>query len=559
MNPADSLLPPALRLLIRLHARAFFRRLIRKANGVKGVIMTVVGAILLVLWFGSALLSMVGGRKGFASASAETVAAVVQTMPVVMLGVCLLSLLLSPGGKGIAFTPAETDHLFPAPFTRRQLLLYRLARQMMGALIGAIFFGVGMRRLAISWAGTYVAAVLLLIFLFVFSTTVSLAFQLIAEKVSASRFRIAVITLAAAAGGIALWFAPVPDADPERARDQLRAFVDTATRLRDSPVTQTLALPFKPFAYALTAARWSDLLLWTAASASVVLATLMLALRLDADFLEASAANAAKTHAIVTRARKAGGVYVVPGGNRWRIPLIAGFGPAGAVAWRQAVTALRSIRGVMILLLCGCLGIAPLMVVKGLKDPTPALLPLLAIVTFMGTALFRFDFRADVDRLDQLKSLPASPLALTLGQLATPVLLLTFFQSAILLTIAFFRPDRAPYALAGLAFAPLVSLTLAAVENLAFLLFPHRGTPTPGDLTALARNALITLAKFALLALAAAAAVGGFFGIRALTASPPLALLTAWLLTAAIILSTLPLVAKAFTAHDPASDTAPAA
>ena len=53
---------------------------------------------------------------------------------------------------------------------------------------------------------------------------------------------------------------------------------------------------------------------------------------------------------------------------------------------------------------------------------------------------FKFDFRRDVDRLTVLKSLPISPTAVTLGQLAVPVLLCTLFQVAVLLIAIVVRP-----------------------------------------------------------------------------------------------------------------------
>ncbi len=67
----------------------------------------------------------------------------------------------------------------------------------------------------------------------------------------------------------------------------------------------------------------------------------------------------------------------------------------------------------------------------------PMLCSIVAALVFYSFLLLpsalMLDFRRDVHRLDVLKSLPLHPLAVTLGQLATPVLLSTMFQWTVLL------------------------------------------------------------------------------------------------------------------------------
>ncbi len=50
------------------------------------------------------------------------------------------------------------------------------------------------------------------------------------------------------------------------------------------------------------------------------------------------------------------------------------------------------------------------------------------MLTLLLTRMVAFDFRGDLDSMDWLKSLPLRPISITLGQLATPVLLLTAIQ-----------------------------------------------------------------------------------------------------------------------------------
>ena len=99
----------------------------------------------------------------------------------------------------------------------------------------------------------------------------------------------------------------------------------------------------------------------------------------------------------------------------------------------------------------------------------------LAFYSFLllPTAL-KFDFRRDVDRLATLKSLPISPLAITVGQLAVPVLLCTLFQVGVLLVAMVVRPYPIWLGLAALVLLVPINVLIFATENLIFLLYPYR-------------------------------------------------------------------------------------
>ena len=87
---------------------------------------------------------------------------------------------------------------------------------------------------------------------------------------------------------------------------------------------------------------------------------------------------------------------------------------------------------------------------------------------------FKFDFRRDVNRLATLKCLPISSTAVTLGQLAVPVLLCTLFQTSVLLIALATRPYHPGLlALAVLVLVP-TNVLIFSLENLIFLLYPYR-------------------------------------------------------------------------------------
>ncbi len=99
----------------------------------------------------------------------------------------------------------------------------------------------------------------------------------------------------------------------------------------------------------------------------------------------------------------------------------------------------------------------------------------LAFYTFLllPTAL-KFDFRRDVDRMSLIKSFPASPAAVTIGQLTVPVFICTVFQLSVLLAAMAAHPYHPLLLLAALAVLIPANVVVFALENVFFLLYPYR-------------------------------------------------------------------------------------
>lgn len=91
----------------------------------------------------------------------------------------------------------------------------------------------------------------------------------------------------------------------------------------------------------------------------------------------------------------------------------------------------------------------------------------------LPTAL-KFDFRRNIDRVLIYKRLPLRPLAITLGNLATPTLSLTLFQVAVM-GIAHSCSAASWFAIfVTLALLAPVNLLVIALENLTFVYYPYR-------------------------------------------------------------------------------------
>ena len=89
-------------------------------------------------------------------------------------------------------------------------------------------------------------------------------------------------------------------------------------------------------------------------------------------------------------------------------------------------------------------------------------------------AALRFDFRRDVDRMAVLKSLPLSPLAITVGQLAAPIVACTLFQLVVVCVALAVRPFPVSWLVLTLLILLPANTLIFALENLIFLLYPYR-------------------------------------------------------------------------------------
>ena len=81
----------------------------------------------------------------------------------------------------ISFTPAEVDFLFPAPFHRRELLIYKLVKLFIGSVFMALFFSMSCLLYLNSWLSAFVGIFLTLVFTQLLALAVALAGQIVAE------------------------------------------------------------------------------------------------------------------------------------------------------------------------------------------------------------------------------------------------------------------------------------------------------------------------------------------------------------------------------------------
>ncbi len=544
----------ALILLLRLRFRGALRKLWRKVSTAKGLLMTVAGLAFFAIMIVPSLLTTSSMPPEFAE---RQIAGFLRFGPFFFLAYCLLILILSPGDKAFAFTPAEVSFLFPGPFGRRSLLAYKIGGNLALTTLGGGFMLFAFRGYCRTWFAGYVGLVLAFGFLQLFQIGVTVAGQAIGAAASTWRraLGLGLVVAIALAAALTLGVRSLANLD-----------LASIMALEHAPFVRALRAPFVPFVRAIAAPRvWPDLLMWAAAGLAIDAALFAAILGLDAQYLEAAAAGSERFYARLERMRQ-GGTLVTWSrkGKVWKsvLPTLPWWGGIGPIAWRQLTTAGRDWLRALVPVLAS-LGIAGMGVFLANSsgengdrgEVAPAMGGVIVGLSLALTLLLTFDFRGDFDRMEGLKSLPIRPSRLVLGQLAAPWMLLTGSQVAGLVFLAIGAGPVPPWYWAYAAFAPLVNLLLLEIDNLIFLHFPSRPmVHTPGDIAALGRMTFMMLAKVLVggLAIGLATLVGfaawWFAGSIAAVAA-------AWVVMAATTALFVALLVMAFDGFDVASET----
>ncbi len=490
-----------------------------------------------------------------------------------LLGLVLLTVFTAAGEAAVYFTPAEVDMLFSGPFTRRELLGFKLVKTLLGILVMSAFFSVFMLSSLPYWPRAYLGILLALGMVQFLGMAMALAGQIAAEQAYTRGRRLVLAALAAAA---LLGVADVLRRSPGR------TFAEILAHLRDSPVFVALLAPFDVFTRAIFAARWfPDFAVWAAAALAIDLALLWLVFRLDAGYIESAATISQKVYERIRRTKQGGGVALPPGAGaaRLRVPGLPWLFGTGPLAWRQLLIAMRTSRHIlMATLMIGVMfssafffsqkRAAPQAVPTAVSQPGgaptegPPVVPVMGVMmifylTFLFSMQLPWAFRGDVDHIDFLKSLPIGPLRVATGELAGGVVLLTALQIVLLGALTAVSPSSWPGMLAAAAFCPPFNAMLMALNNGIFLVYPVRpSVGTTFEFQVMGRMMLFMMLQFLLLIPLAGipAAVGaGVFWLSGY--SWPAFAATSWLALAAELPALVLFVAWAFQRFDVSTET----
>lgn len=434
--------------------------------------------------------------------------------PLVLLVLVALNTL---SGRGLYFRPAEVGVLFPAPLTRRELVVFNvLARARLAALSAlwlAIVIDVGGTR----WPAVLAGAFLALLFVQVASQLCSVCVAWLAERLPPWPRR--------AVWGLALLGLLAPAARAALAASAAGPGA-AAVAAAHSPPLSVLGWAARPCLELLVARDALLALAWGVAACAIVAALVEAIARLDVAYSEAAFSRSRAFERTRARMRSGGGSLAGgPGSVRVRIPRFPRLGGAGPLAWRQCLELARNLRGVvsMILVMGVTIGVAVLAPALAEADPERTAfgarlgLGIVVLMSIVLTQNFAFDFRRDVDRMAALKALPLPAVAVASGQLIAATLFTTLLQLVGFALVAVATGAIGMRVLVALAL-PLPALSWAAVcvDNAIFLLWPYRTVPEdPGDMGFMGRNMVIMALKIGLVAaLAIAAALAGGFVAR---------------------------------------------
>jgi hypothetical protein len=532
---------PALYKLIALQGRGIARRMLRGGKSPARILALIIGAAICIGWL--ILAASPGLRQPADLNRANRVRAV---MPLALLGICIITAITSAGDKAIAFTPGEVDQLFPGPFTRRELLAYKLLKSTLGALLTASIMSIVMMKYARWWPACFVAVFLTLLLVQWTSIVLLLGGQAIGAA-AYSRLRRFIIIAAGALlfVGVRAWIAQGAGGG-ETAVYQFRA----------SSLGKFVLAPFEPFAELMTSNRAIDMAKWAGLCAVLNGGLLVLVFLLDAHYIETAINASERRYAKIQRMR--GGSFL-SGGKKsasWHLPMLPRAGGAGPIAWRQLTTAARSSRGLLVLLVIIAIGAAPTLAGHG-KQSVHLLIGLLAWLTFLCSSMLSFDFRGDVDHIESLKALPLPAWAVAAGQLVSPVLVLSLLHAIILGIAAFAVPGYRLYLLLAIPLLIPLNALLFAAENLIFLWFPSRpAAVSPGDFQVMGRKFIFMIGKMLILGTGLfVAGIGGGLTWKLSGLNVPLGALAAGIILALEVVAIIPLIAHAFWRFDPSIHT----
>lgn len=538
---------PALLKLLRLRIVGWCRRFATRGSVLRRVIGGLFVAYLLLSWIGSVVVMVLVDRKPQADP-----ALVVQVGPLVLGLLVALRLATVFTSRAMEFSPAEMEFLFPAPFTRRQLLVYKLGMGSLGGLFLSLVLAGNLMRFGASWLSAVLALGLAILFMQLAGVLAVLARQRLG-KGAYGRITLALGAVVLLAGALAA-FPSIREAGSIELGAVVRS---VAARAHDSTLARVALWPFEVFVRVLVSPPGPALAAWAGVAVAMLGVLLLGIFKLDSLYAEASVAASARSAARFDRARRSGSGFVARSAAI-RVPRLPRLGGAGPLAWRQLVTAVRTWHSVAILFaILAAVLVGSRWLAGDEAGGGSALFPILIPLYFVFSASVRFDFRGDIDHIESLKALPLRPWVVAAGQLATPVLITAAMVVFVGLFALFDLPAHASRASAWILLAcVLCSLPLAliicSVENVVFLLFPIRVvTGAAADTNSMLRHIATALLKMLLLAIAGGLLAGVGAVAWSASASRATTLGAVWLAACLLGVAGISIVASSFRRFDP--------
>lgn len=402
----------------------------------------------------------------------------------------------------IEWSPEEEALVVGGPFTTAEKLLYRFCVIFTATLPKALLTTLALWP-DLSWYGP-LALLLALVFLEVFRMVCDLSASCCSKR-GYLAYRIAVVSIAAAAiysgyqrGVSQIAGTGISQSIPMPVSQQGALILQS---IRHSPVVVFIETPFLMVADVVAGnGSHASIVLRLAGLIASILTAAWLVIRLyslheqiakQKDRRLWQAGSPAKA---ITKTTTKSATEVLP---RSLLKTIA-----GPLVWRQFKRARRYIGSLLVSMgIPAMLSCIPLFAVPNGEVAFVAVVCGVLFYTFvLLPEAIKFDFRLDMDHLVHLKMLPMSSRRIVIDQLTAPVVLAVLFQTAVILFAGLYRGVSYKLILGAVAVTSPLTVVFVALDNLVFLLYPHR--PTQEGFEAFIRTILKFTGKSMLMVLA---------------------------------------------------------
>jgi ABC-2 type transport system permease protein len=396
---------------------------------------------------------------------------------------------------GLEFSPAEIQFLFPAPVSRRQLLLYKIIRGQARLLISVVIFTIlGLRQGAVIglWAAMTVFNIYLIMARLGRARLRLAGFGLIKRIVAVSVLLTGfceVLRRQAPIGALAHL--------AEGGQIRTETVLDIArTTLHQPPLSWLLFLP-RFFAMAILPIDRMALATGVSALAVFAVALFLIASKLNVSFEEASIVISQERDDRKARRR---GMRMGQSVAFRKIPppfrLKPGGPPELAIIWKNAIAFLRTTSAWILIIVAVLVTQLWTAVFASYRNvfTTIGVMTLIyaALFAVIGGMIVRNDFRLDLRQMEILKSLPISAERMVAAEILSPLAIIAVIETAMLfMAVVALRLSNPTGQLAScstpeffvaavLVVVPLCAIQLI-IQNAAVLLLPAWSVPSKDE------------------------------------------------------------------------------
>ncbi len=438
----------------------------------------------------------------------------VQVIPTGLLMFSVLWAWIFGATGALTFTMPEAILLFPAPVSRRALLIMRIARTQLPVLISSVFFALAGRGFASTLSRGGIVVMNLLLFNAIFLNRMAAG---LAQCPRPATGRPGLAAHAGKAAAIGVIAAIVLSFRPRPIEPSLDSILGMLGAWANTPPARYVLVPFRAFAAPAVAHPGPELVLALALPFGILVFLAACVLLSNVAFEETAVVQSESLKQRIDFIRRTGRINQQKGKvKKAPIPLPAFSGPVLALAWKNYLAVSRMPLVRVFLLTVLALGVAAWIPTR--PDTRFLVAPLgiaaawaAGFATFMGPDSLRSDLRASLRAADLVKTFPAAGWKVFLGEILPGPIILSYIQGVLLAIAGVFAhaamPDVKPvtfvYAwLAAMLFLVPLDFLVFTVANGAAVLFPQwvqLGPQKERGAEAIGANMLVGIVRYLVL------------------------------------------------------------